>query len=208
MPITKVNPTRMELTNLKKRLSTASRGHKLLKDKQDELVKKFIELIRENLALRQEVEGELSAAFANFVVASGVMDSASLESALLFPMQKVEVSAAHKNVMSVNIPTFSLHTESLSSTLPYGLAQTSGELDFAIAGMQKVFEKMIRLAEVEKSCQLMAAEIEKTRRRVNALEYVMIPEFRATIKEITQKLDEADRSTRVNLMKIKDMVQK
>lgn len=207
MPITNVSPTRMELTRLKKRLKTATRGHKLLKDKQDELVKKFIALVNENKVLRMEVEAELAAAFGNFVVASGVMTGASLEAALCFPMQQVSVDVAHKNVMSVLTPQYTLHADRKSDGLPYGLAQTSAELDYALGRLQKVFEKMVRLAEVEKSCQLMAFEIEKTRRRVNALEYVMIPNFTSTIRSISMKLDEADRSTRVNLMKIKSIVQ-
>lgn len=207
MPITNVSPTRMELTRLKRRLQTATRGHKLLKDKQDELVKKFIALVQENKALRIEVEQELSAAFGNFVVASGVMTGASLESALCFPMQDVSVTLTHKNVMSVLTPKLEMHTEHHGSGFPYGLAQTSAELDGALQRLQRVLEKMVRLAEIEKSCQLMAFEIEKTRRRVNALEYVMIPGFTESIRTITMKLDEADRSTRVNLMKIKTIVQ-
>ena len=205
MPVTNVSPTRMELTRLKRRLATATRGHKLLKDKQDELVKKFIELVRLNRDLRLEVEKELSAAFGNFVVASAVMSAAALESALLFPMQSVSVEAGTRSIMNVNTPVFELKRENIEAALPYGLAQTSAELDFALERMQAVFEKLIKLAEVEKSCQLMAKEIERTRRRVNALEYVMIPDFKETIRMITMKLDEADRSTRVNLMKIKQM---
>ncbi len=207
MPITNVSPTRMELTQLKRRLATAKRGHKLLKDKQDELVKKFIELVRQNRELRLEVEKELSAAFGNFVIASAVMSAAGLESALLFPMQSVSVEVSTRNIMSVNTPVFELKRENVETALPYGLAQTSAELDFALERMQAVFAKLIKLAEVEKSCQLMAKEIERTRRRVNALEYVMIPNFMSTIRVITMKLDEADRSTRVNLMKIKQMQQ-
>ena len=205
MPITNVSPTRMELTQLKRRLVTAKRGHKLLKDKQDELVKKFIELVRQNRELRMEVEKELSAAFGNFVVASAVMSAPALESALLFPMQSVSVDVSTRNIMSVNTPVFDLKRENVDTSLPYGLAQTSAELDFALERMQAVFEMLIKLAEVEKSCQLMAKEIERTRRRVNALEYVMIPNFMSTIRVNPMKLDEADRSTRVNLMKIKQM---
>ena len=205
MPITNVSPTRMELTLLKRRLATAKRGHKLLKDKQDELVKKFIGLVRQNRDLRLEVEKELSAAFGNFVIASAVMSAAGLESALLFPMQSASVEVDTRNIMSVNTPVFELKCENVETALPYGLAQTSAELDYALERMQAVFEKLIKLAEVEKSCQLMAKEIERTRRRVNALEYVMIPNFMSTIRMITMKLDEADRSTRVILMKIKQM---
>ncbi|HBL83497.1 MAG: V-type ATP synthase subunit D [Clostridiales bacterium GWF2_38_85] len=208
MPINNVSPTRMELSNQKKRLKTASRGHKLLKDKQDELVKKFIELIKINQSLRIEVENELNSAFSDFVVARALMSEPAVENALSFPVQTADVKISKKNIMSVNTPVFKLTINSIDNNLPYGLAQTSAQLDFAVRKIRQVIEKMVKLAEVEKSCQLMAEEIVKTRRRVNALEYVMIPNFQETIRVIKMKLDEADRSTRINLMKIKSMVQK
>ncbi len=206
-----VNPTRMELTRLKGRLKTAQRGHKLLKDKQDELMKKFIDYVKRNMELRLDVEKELTAAFKNFLIARAVMSSEVLEEAIMYPTQKINLEMSTKNIMSVNSPVFNLVKEEnkeASSIYPYGFAATSGELDGAIFSLQEVFDKLIELAQVEKTCQLMADEIEKTRRRVNALEYVMIPQLIETVKYITMKLDENERGSRVRLMKVKDMMEK
>ena len=206
-----VNPTRMELTRLKGRLKTAKRGHKLLKDKQDELMKKFIDYVKRNMELRLDVEKELTAAFKNFLIARAVMSSEVLEEAIMYPTQKINLEMSTKNIMSVNSPVFNLVKEEnkeASSIYPYGFAATSGELDGAIFSLQEVFDKLIELAQVEKTCQLMADEIEKTRRRVNALEYVMIPQLIETVKYITMKLDENERGSRVRLMKVKDMMEK
>ena len=211
MAILRVNPTRMELTSLKKRLKTAQRGHKLLKDKQDELIKKFIEMVKKNKEYREEVEAELTTAFKNFLIARAVMSSEVLEEAIMYPTQKVSLELETRNIMSVNSPVFNLIREERdenATNYPYGFAGTSGELDSAISSLQGVFEKLIELAQLEKTCQLMASEIEKTRRRVNALEYVMIPQFKDTVKYITMKLDENERGNRVRLMKVKDMVEK
>lgn len=205
-----VNPTRMELTGLKGRLKTAQRGHKLLKDKQDELMKKFIDYVKKNMELREAVEKELTSAFQNFLIARAVMPAEVLEEAIMFPTQKINLEMSTRNIMSVNSPIFNLVREDskdTSSIYPYGFATTSGELDGAISSLQQVFDKLIELAQVEKTCQLMADEIEKTRRRVNALEYVMIPQLIETVKYITMKLDENERGNRVRLMKVKDMVQ-
>ncbi|HPA54366.1 MAG TPA: V-type ATP synthase subunit D [Bacillota bacterium] len=206
-----VNPTRMELTGLKGRLKTAKRGHKLLKDKQDELMKKFIDYVKRNMELREAVEHELTVAFKNFLIARAVMSSEVLEEAIMYPTQKINLEMSTKNIMSVNSPVFNLvkeENEEASSIYPYGFAATSGELDGAIFSLQEVFDKLIELAQVEKTCQLMADEIEKTRRRVNALEYVMIPQLIETVKYITMKLDENERGSRVRLMKVKDMMEK
>ena len=206
-----VNPTRMELTRLKGRLKTAQRGHKLLKDKQDELMKKFIDYVKRNMELRLDVEKELTAAFKNFLIARAVMSSEVLEEAIMYPTQKINLEMSTRNIMSVNSPVFNLVKEEnkeASSIYPYGFAATSGELDGAIFSLQEVFDKLIELAQVEKTCQLMADEIEKTRRRVNALEYVMIPQLIETVKYITMKLDENERGSRVRLMKVKDMMEK
>ncbi len=206
-----VNPTRMELTGLKGRLKTAKRGHKLLKDKQDELMKKFIDYVKKNMELREAVEKELTVAFKNFLIARAVMSSEVLEEAIMYPTQKVNLEMSTKNIMSVNSPVFNLVKEDnkeASSIYPYGFATTSGELDGAIYSLQEVFDKLIELAQVEKTCQLMADEIEKTRRRVNALEYIMIPQLIETVKYITMKLDENERGSRVRLMKVKDMMEK
>lgn len=206
-----VNPTRMELSNLKKRLKTAQRGHKLLKDKQDELMKRFIDMVRKNKDLRESVEAELTQAFKDFLIARAVMSSEMLEEAIMYPTQKIALEVSLKNIMSVNTPVMKLVTEEIeeakASSYPYGFANTSSELDSAVQSLQGVVERLIELAQVEKSCQLMANEIEKTRRRVNALEYVMIPQLVETVKYITMKLDENERGNRVRLMKVKDMVE-
>ena len=208
MPNITVNPTRMELTRLKGKLRTAQRGHKLLKDKRDELMKQFLDTVREVRALRQEVEEELMTVHGAFTVASALMSSQALEQALLDPKQSVKLTQTTKNIMSVNVPVYDFQTQTRSDAdiYPYGFAATSGELDTAVDALGKVFRKMLKLAEVEKSAQLMAEEIEKTRRRVNALEYVVIPNTQDAIRYITMKLDENDRATTTRLMKVKDML--
>ncbi|MBR2702851.1 MAG: V-type ATP synthase subunit D [Oscillospiraceae bacterium] len=205
---TAVTPTRMVLNHLKGRLKTARRGHKLLKDKRDELMRQFLDVVKENKVLRERVEDGLTAAFSSLQVASSIMSPEMLEQALLYPRQSVELDMKVRNVMSVKVPQYSFQTKNNdpSEIYPYGFAQTSGELDDALDRMAKVFEDMLKLAEVEKSMQLMAQEIEKTRRRVNALEYVMIPELSENIKYITMKLAENENSTKVRLMKVKEMV--
>ena len=205
-----VIPTRMELTRLKGKLKTAQRGHKLLKDKRDGLMKQFMEVVRELRSLREEVEEELMTVHKSFTVASAIMSSESLEQALLYPKQSVELMQSSKNIMSVNVPVYEFQTKTKSDTdiYPYGFAATSGELDTAVDALGKVFQKMMKLAETEKTAQLMAEEIEKTRRRVNALEYVMIPDLKESIRYITMKLDENDRATTTRLMKVKDMILK
>lgn len=210
MPSTTINPTRMELTRLKGRLKTAQRGHKLLKDKRDELMKQFMDVVRENRALRKRVEEGLMRAHGAFTVAAALMSPEMLEQSLLYPKQSVELDMTFENVMSVDVPRYQFHTASqdLGEIYPYGFAQTSGELDDAVDAMAQVFQDMLKLAEVEKTSQLLAEEIEKTRRRVNALEYVKIPEMQQNIKYITMKLDENERSNTIRLMKVKDMLLK
>lgn len=203
----RVNPTRMELTRLKKRLKVAQRGHKLLKDKQDELIKKFIDMVKRNKALRDEVEIELKAALKNFVMARAMMSGESLEASLMYPLGRFDVEVGKRNIMSVMVPTIkAISKEEQGARLPYGFVATSGELDNAISILSGMMQKLMELAEVEKSCQLMASEIEKTRRRVNALEHIMIPQMIEKIKYITMKLDENERGNLTRLMKIKDMV--
>lgn len=203
-----VNPTRMELTRLKKKLTTARRGHKLLKDKRDELMRQFLDRVRENRRLRLQVEAGIRSANQDFMLARAAMQDAALNTALLAPKQKVSLECSVENVMSVEVPKFTFHTRSPQEgdMFSYGFAFTSGDLDDAVESLANVFPAMLRLAESEKACQLMAAEIEKTRRRVNALEHVMIPQLRETIRYITMKLDENERSTQVRLMKVKDMM--
>ena len=210
MAVMNVNPTRMELTNLKRKLTTARRGHKLLKDKRDELMRRFMELVRENKELRKKVENGIAEANKYMAVARSVMSDAEIASALMMPMQEVSVDIAEKNVMSVLIPEFKtqLKTADDSDIYPYGFAFTSTELDGAVKYISDILPDLIKLAEIEKSCQLMAAEIEKTRRRVNALEHVMIPQYEETVKYISMKLDENERSATTRIMKVKDMMLK
>ena len=203
-----ITPTRMVLNQLKGRLKTARRGHKLLKDKRDELMRQFMDVVKLNKQLRTRVEEGLTGAFASLQVASSIMSPEMLEQALLYPRQSVELDMKFRNIMSVNVPVYSFHTKNNdpSEVYPYGFAQTSGELDDALEKMAKVFEDMLELAQVEKTMQLLAEEIEKTRRRVNALEYVMIPELEGNIKYISMKLEENENSTKVRLLKVKEMV--
>ena len=205
-----VNPTRMELSKLKKKLTSARRGHKLLKDKRDELMRQFMILIKENRQLRTEVEQAINEANRYMAVAGSVMQKEVLETALMLPKQEVELEVSEKNVMSVYIPEFKtkFRTDDTNDIFSYGMAFTSIDLDGAVSALSAVFPKMIRLAEIEKACQLMADEIEKTRRRVNALEHIMIPDYEETIKFITMKLSENERSTTTSLTKVKDMVLK
>jgi V/A-type H+-transporting ATPase subunit D len=203
-----VNPTRMVLTGLKKRLVTARRGHKLLKDKRDELMKKFLDIVRENKRLREEVEEKLNLVHSRFVMARAVMNSEVMEEALMYPKQQVSLKASTRNIMSVDVPVLEFTTESggEGDIYPYGFANTSGELDGAIATLSDMIPELLKLAELEKSAQLMADEIERTRRRVNALEYVLIPNLEETIKYIVMKLDENERGNLTRLMKVKDMM--
>ncbi len=203
-----VNPTRMMLTSLKKRLKTATRGHKLLKDKRDELMKEFLELARANGELRKDVEKELSSVYKSFSMASSIMSQEVMEESLLLPKQGVELEVSNRNIMSVDVPVFDFKTTAADPTdiFPYGFARTSGDLDSAISSLSNIFPKLLDLAAKEKETQLLAAELEKTRRRVNALEYVMIPRLQITIKYIQMKLDENERGNQTRLLKVKDMM--
>ncbi len=205
---TQVNPTRMELTRLKQKLQTAVKGHRLLKDKRDELMREFLDLVRLNMELRLKVEEGIRGANRNFVLAKAGMSEETLRAALMAPKQEVILKQGSKNVMSVDIPVFDYDTRTADQNdiYSYGFAFTSSDLDGAVHSLAEVLPDMLKLAETEKSCQLMAAEIEKTRRRVNALEHVIIPETQEGIRYITMKLDENERSTQVRLMKVKDMM--
>ena len=206
-----VNPTRMELSRLKIRLKTAVRGHKLLKDKQDELMRQFIDMIKKNKKLRERVEEMLQNSFKGFLLSRGVMSDEMLENAIAYPKEKIGVEVKKKNIMSVNVPqmTFVKENEGNQGMIyPYGYAQTSADLDDAIDGLSSVMDNLLELAEVEKACQLMADEVEKTRRRVNALEYMTIPQLKETIRFIQMKLDENERGSITRLMKVKDMMSK
>ncbi len=203
-----VNPNRMELLRLKKQLVTARRGHKLLKDKRDELMRQFLDLIRANRTLRLRVEQLIATANQDMLLARAVMDSAVLETALMAGKESLSLDIDTKNIMSVNVPVFASLFDVTGEVegLPYGLASTAGELDQAILALHEAFPVMLELAEVEKSAQLLADEIEKTRRRVNSLEYILIPELIGQIRSITMKMDENERGNLTRLMKVKDMI--
>lgn len=200
-----VNPTRMELSKLKIKLVTAKKGHKLLKDKQDELMRIFIEMIKKNKKARQNTEKKVENALKNFLLARAIMSNEAYEESILVPKINFQIELAKRNVMSVRIPVLSLDENlsnpNLSDIYPYSYGSTSAELDDAVYELNSIMPDLIRLAELEKSCELMADEIEKTRRRVNALEYMTIPQLEETIKFIRVKLDENDRASTIRLMK-------
>lgn len=205
-----INPNRMELLRLKKQLVTARRGHKLLKDKRDELMRQFLEIVRENQALRLRVEKLLQEANRQMVLARAALSPQVLETALLAGRDSLTLSIDTRNIMSVNVPVFSSPFEISGQVenLPYGMALTAGELDQAVTALNEAFPFMLELAEIEKTAQLLADEIEKTRRRVNSLEYVLIPELKESIRSIAMKMDENERGNLTRLMKVKDMIVK
>lgn len=208
MAVMNVNPTRMELSKLKKKLVSLKRGHKILKDKRDELMRQFLLLVKENKELRETVEKGIKEANLHMALAGSVMSKEEMEVALMMPTQKVSLDVKKKSVMSVEVPFYDLKLKSgdESDVYSYGFAFTSSELDSGIKTLSDLLLSMLRLAEVEKTCQLLSSEIERTRRRVNALEHVLIPDHEETIKYISMKLDENERSTTTRLMKVKDMV--
>lgn len=203
-----VNPTRMELRRLKTRLKTAVRGHKLLKDKSDETIRQFMALIKENRRLREETEGEVTASLRSFLLASAVNSAEVIEEAVAMPSRTVKLKSGVKNIMSVAAPSIEIEEGESTDLYPYSFATVSEELDSSIAKLAVLLTKLVRLAEVEKTCNMLADEIEKNRRRVNALEYVMIPDLKETIKYITMKLDENERANTIRLMKVKDIINK
>ena len=202
--LARVNATRMELLRLKKRLQLASRGHKLLKDKRDELMRQLLEIIDEVKEMRLSVESEFNAILEQFVLAKARLGPSQVEQALHIPTKKISVSMGKVNMMSVIVPLYSRKVE--GDIISYGLLNTSGDIDIALDKFDKFIENLLDLAEKEKAVQLMATEIEETRRRVNALEYKLIPDLQETIKFITMKLDENERASTVRLMKVKDIV--
>lgn len=202
-----VNPTRMELRRLKARLKTAVRGHKLLKDKSDEMIRQFMVYARKNKQLRMETEAALSDALKGFMLARAVSDDQVIEEAVAMPASFVEAEVSTKSVMSVEVPSIKIKERKAQDMFPYSFSSVTAELDDSIVTLNGVAAKMVELAEVEKTCNMLADEIEKNRRRVNALEYVMIPELEETIKYISMKLEEQERSNVVRLMKVKDMIQ-
>lgn len=201
-----VNPTRMELRRLKNRLKTATRGHKLLKDKSDEMIRQFMIYIRENKRLREEVEQELGDSLKAFMLARAVSSDSVIDEAIAMPGTKIKLETSQKNVMSVDVPVFTITESEDKELYPYSFASVTSELDSSIASLTTLLPKLLKLAEVEKTCNMLADEIEKNRRRVNALEFVMIPQLEETIKYIVMKLDENERGATTRLMKVKSML--
>ena len=201
-----VNATRMELSRLKARLKTATRGHKLLKDKSDEMVRRFIVLAKENRTLRQEVERELVGALNGFVVAKALMPTPVLEEVLCVTDSDFKINVSTTNIMSVEAPVLSVDDTGADKSLSYGFTSVVSDFDESVDTLSNVFVKLLKLAEIEKTCNMLAIEIEKNRRRVNALEFVMIPQLEETIKYITMKLDENERGNLTRLMKVKTMI--
>lgn len=199
-----VNPTRQELRRLKGQLKTSVRGHKLLKDKSDEMIRRFCLLIRENKRLREEVEAELRRALGNFASAKAVTDERALEEAFLMPATSVRLRCGEKSIMSVCVPEIAVTTT--AGACPYAYAGMSSEVDYSVAALSALLPKLAELAAVEKACNLLADEIEKNKRRVNALEYVVIPQYEETIRYIVMKLDENERGATTRLMKVKSML--
>jgi len=201
-----VKPTRQELRGLKARLKTAVRGHKLLKDKSDEMIRQFSIYIKENKRLRDSVESELNSALTNFSFAKSVMDTRELEEAFLMPSNSVSLKSSVKNIMSVDVPCIEVKESLTDELYPYNFTSVSSEVDYSVMALTKILPLLVKLAEVEKTCNLLAEEIEKNKRRVNALEYIMIPQIQETIKYITMKLDENERGNLTRLMKVKSMI--
>ena len=202
-----VNPTRMELKKLKARLSTAVRGHKLLNDTSDEMVRRFTLYIRENKRLREEVEAALSLTMKQFSIARSITSSFEVETAFSMPSVAVKAECSVESVMGVDVPKVSLAKEKRSDGLPYAYSEITGEADYSVQMVSDLLPKMLELAEVEKTVRMLADEIERNKRRVNALEYVMIPQLQETIKYIKDKLDENERAAVVRLMKVKGKAQ-
>ena len=202
-----VKPTRMELNNLKERLKTATRGHKLLKDKRDELMRRFIEAVRENNHLRQKVESALVGHMQDFVLAKALESDLMVEEIFAVPMREVNLHIEQENIMSVQVPKMHARIDNPygddEGDVVYSYVASNSQMDETIEDMGNLLPDLLRLAEIEKSCQLMADEIEKTRRRVNGLEYATIPDRIATIHYIEMKLEEAERASLVRVMKVK-----
>jgi V/A-type H+-transporting ATPase subunit D len=201
-----VNPTRMELKKLKARLSTAVRGHKLLKDKADEMIRRFTIILREAKSLREEVEAELSAVLKQFSIARSVTPAFEAETAFSMPSVAVKAECATESIMGVDVPKVQIVGTRRSDGLPYAYSEITGEADYSVQKASELLPKMVALAQKEKTVRMLAEEIERNKRRVNALEYVMIPQLEETIKYIKDKLDENERAAVVRLMKVKSKI--
>ena len=203
-----VNPTRMELRRLKARLKTAARGHKLLKDKSDEMIRRFMIFIKQNKELREELEPQISGALKAFAVARAMALPQETEQALSMPSYKLEIKAETAYVMGLAVPKMTVNSADNAELYPYSFITTGSGLDDSISRLLGLIQKIVKLAEVEKTCNMLADEIQKNRRRVNALEYILIPQIEETIKYIRMKLDENERGNLIRLMKVKEIINK
>ncbi len=201
-----VNPTRMELKKLKGRLKTATRGHKLLKDKSDEMIRRFSVLIKLNKTLRDEVNLALGEVLKEFAYAKGQLSKGALENAFMMPTSTLQITRGVTSVMNVEVPSLSVKENKSGEDYPYAFSQITSEADYSVKRISEVIAKLVKLAEVEKQVAMLAIEIEKNKRRVNALEHVMIPQLQETISYITSKLDENERASITRLMKVKSMI--
>ena len=206
MAVMNVNPTRMEMKRLQSRLKTAVRGHKLLKDKTDEMIRRFITIAEENKRLRIDTEKELCAALSAFADARSRTDARVVEEAILMPARKVTLTCSKRKVMGIDVPSIQISESAEGVLYPYSFLSVTEQLDDSIRGISAVLVKLVQLAETEKTCNMLAEEIEKNKRRVNALENIMIPQLTETIKYIKMKLDESERAATVRLMKVKDIL--
>lgn len=199
-----VNPTRMELLSLKKRVALAVRGHRLLSEKRDEISRQLVQIARDLKSLRRRIEEELLETTRRFMMARATMEPEHITAALEVPTKKFSLAISFASIMSVKVPELAKQIE--GDIVCYGFGTTSGEMDIALRALERAFDSLIELAEKEKQCQLLADELQSTRRRVNVLEHVVIPETQETIKYINSKLGEAERDNISRLMKITDII--
>lgn len=199
-----VNPTRMEMKKLKARLDTAVRGHKLLKDKSDEMIRRFSIIIKQNKLLRDEVEKELSETLKQFSLARSVTPAYRAETAFAMPSVAIKAECEVQSIMGVEVPKIEISSKKRADGLPYAYPEITSEADYSVERAAALIPKLLQLAEAEKSVRMLADEIERNKRRVNALEYIMIPQLQETIKYIKSKLDENERAAVIRLMKVKN----
>ena len=201
-----VNPTRMELKKLKARLQTATRGHKLLKDKSDEMIRRFTALIKENKRMRAELEAELSDCLGKFATACAYSSKEEIDKIFSMPVSNVSATFGVKDVMNVEVPSIEMNETKSDASFPYAFAEMTSEADYSVEKISRLVGKLLKLAEIEKTVAMLAVEIERNKRRVNALEYIMIPQIEETVKYIKSKLDENERAATTRLMKVKDIL--
>ena len=201
-----VNPTRMELKKLKARLQTATRGHKLLKDKSDEMIRRFTALIKENKRMRAELEVELSDCLGKFATACAYSTKEEIDKIFSMPVSNVSATFAVRDVMNVEVPSIEVSETKSDASFPYAFAEMTSEADYSVEKISRLVGKLLKLAEIEKTVAMLAVEIERNKRRVNALEYIMIPQIEETVKYIKSKLDENERAATTRLMKVKDIL--